>query len=203
MRHSVLTVRLRLRKRRRTACAALLAPLMTCALADEGRDVASIVRIEVTGSNIPRTDTEAPLPVQVITREAIARSGATTAADLMSRVSANVLGFNDQLSIGRFDRPGLASANLRGIGDGSTLVLLNGRRVANYAFSGATVDLNAIPLAAVDRVEILKDGASAIYGTDAIAGVVNFILRKDYQGVEVNGYGGGPSTAAVTKRPRR
>ena len=107
----------------------------------------------------------------------------------MSKVSANIVGFNDQLSIGNFGQPGLASANLRGIGDGSTLVLLNGRRIANYAFNGGTVDLNSIPLAAVDRVEILKDGASAIYGSDAIAGVINFILRKDFEGVEVTGYG--------------
>ena len=75
----------------------------------------------------------------------------------------------------------MSSVNLRGIGAGSTLVLLNGRRVANYAFEGGAVDVNSIPLAAIDRVEILKDGASAIYGTDAIAGVINFILRKDFR----------------------
>ena len=88
---------------------------------------------------------------------------------------------------GRPRIPGLASANLRGLGDGNTLVLLNGRRLANYAFLSGTVDLSAIPLAAIDRVEILKDGASAIYGTDAIAGVVNFITRKDFRGVEIEG----------------
>src|SRR6185312_15853302 len=82
-----------------------------------------------------------------------------------------------------------ASINLRGIGAGSTLVLLNGRRVANYAFEGEAVDVNAIPLAAVDRIEILKDGASAIYGSDAIAGVVNFILRRDYQGFDADAFG--------------
>ncbi len=86
--------------------------------------------------------------------------------------------------------PGLSSVNLRGIGSGSTLVLLNGRRVANYAFDGGAVDVNSIPLSAVERVEILKDGASAIYGADAIAGVVNFILRKDFQGLEATAYGG-------------
>ena len=82
--------------------------------------------------------------------------------------------------------------NLRGIGSGDTLVLLNGRRVANYAFDGSAVDVNSIPLAAVERVEILKDGASAIYGTDAVAGVVNFILRKDYKGFEITGFGSWP-----------
>ena len=68
-------------------------------------------------------------------------------------------------------------------------MLLNGRRLANYAFAGDTVDLNSISLAAVERVEVLKDGASAIYGTDALAGVINFILRKDYVGAEVTAYG--------------
>ncbi|HJU24442.1 MAG TPA: TonB-dependent receptor, partial [Casimicrobiaceae bacterium] len=108
---------------------------------------------------------------------------------LLSTVSANVVGFNDQLAVGNLVRPGLASANLRGIGDGSTLVLLNGRRIANYAFDGGAVDLNTIPLAAVERIEILKDGASAIYGADAIAGVINFILRKDFRGFEGTTYG--------------
>jgi iron complex outermembrane receptor protein len=160
---------------------------------DESR---GIFRIEVTGSRIPRSDLESALPVQVITREDIERGGVSTVAELMSQVSANVGAFSDALSVGvQFNprtvvpRPGLSSVNLRGIGDGSTLVLINGRRIANYAFDGGAVDVNAIPLAAIDRVEILKDGASAIYGTDAIAGVVNFILRKDYRGGEVTGYG--------------
>ena len=147
------------------------------------------IRVEVTGSHIVRTDAESALPVQVITRAEIERSGSTTVAELMSKVSANVLGFNDQVSVGDPTMPGLSSVNLRGLGDGSTLVLLNGRRVANYAFNGSAVDVNSIPLAAVDRVEILKDGASAIYGTDAIAGVVNFILRKDFTGAELTGFG--------------
>ena len=157
-----------------------------------GQDTAepdATLKIEVTGSHIPRSDAESALPVQVITREDIERSGSTTVAEVMAKVSANVLGFNDQLSVGQPAQPGLSSVNLRAIGDGSTLVLLNGRRVANYAFNGGTVDVNSIPLSAVDRIEILKDGASAIYGADAIAGVVNFILRKDFQGVEITGYG--------------
>lgn len=155
--------------------------------------VFSLGKIEVTGSHITRSEAESVLPVQVITRDEIERSGTTTTAELMSKVSANILGFNDRLSIGNqiesFPRPGLSSVNLRGIGDGSTLVLINGRRVANYAFDGGAVDVNSIPLSAIDRVEILKDGASAIYGTDAIAGVVNFILRKDFRGSELTALG--------------
>ena len=149
------------------------------------------MKVDVTGSNIPRPELETALPVQVITREDIARSGSTTVAEIMSRVSANIDAQTDATSIGS-GAPGLSSINLRGIGAGNTLVLLNGRRVANYAFDGTAVDVNAIPLAAIERVEILKDGASAIYGTDAVAGVVNFILRKDFTGLEVSGLGSWP-----------
>ena len=147
-------------------------------------DVTVLSRIVVTGSNIPRSDSEAALPVRILTQDDILRSGASTLPELMSKVAANSLGFNDQLAVGNSVRPGLSSANLRGIGDGSTLVLLNGRRVANYAFDGGTVDLSAIPLSAIERLEILKDGASAIYGSDAIAGVINVVLRKDFRGLE-------------------
>jgi iron complex outermembrane receptor protein len=111
----------------------------------------------------------------------------TTVEQLLERVPANVNPFNLSRTIGNGTSPGLSSANLRGLGGGSTLVLLNGRRLGNYAFDGASVDLNSIPFTAIERVEVLKDGASAIYGTDAIAGVLNFILRRDFQGMEVAG----------------
>ena len=166
----------------------MLAAAAPLALAQQD-DARGPLRIEVTGSNIPRTDVETALPLQTITRDEIERSGATTPADVLERVSANVLGFNDRLSI--FDSlsaPGISSVNLRGIGDGSTLILVNGHRVANYAFDGGTVDVNSIPLVAIDRIEILKDGASSIYGTDAIAGVVNFILRKEYHGFAASAF---------------
>ena len=162
-------------------------------------DVRGKIAVEVTGSHIPRVEVESALPVQVLTRDDILRSGAITTAQLMGIVSANILGANDQLAVVS-RAPGLASANLRGIGDGSTLVLLNGRRAANYAFDGGTVDLNTIPLAAIERVEILKDGASAIYGADAIAGVINFILRKDFRGVELTGYGGWTENGGANAR---
>ena len=175
------------------ASSGALASLGVPALAQpDTADPRGTLKVEVTGSHILRSDVESALPVQVITREDIERSGSTTVTELMSKVSANVLGYNDQISIGDTSRPGLSSINLRGIGDGNTLVLLNGRRIANYAFDGSAVDVNSIPLAAIDRVEILKDGASAIYGTDAVAGVVNFILRKDFAGIEVDGYGAWP-----------
>jgi iron complex outermembrane recepter protein len=145
-------------------------------------------RVEITGSHVRRSESEPTLPVQVLTREDIERSGSTNVPELMRLVSANIGSFGDAQSMGTqtFGGPtGLSSVNLRGIG--STLILINGRRVANYAFDGGTADVNSIPLAAIDRVEILKDGASAIYGTDAIGGVVNFILRKNYRGAELTG----------------
>jgi iron complex outermembrane recepter protein len=173
-----------------TACAGVLAAGPQLACAQEATQPRDVIRIEVTGSNIARTEGETALPLQIITREEIARSGSTTVAEVMAHVSANVLAYNDQISISDpLGRPGMSSINLRGIGAGSTLILLNGRRVANYAFEGSAVDVNSIPLAAIDRIEILKDGASAIYGTDAIAGVVNFILRRNYQGFDADAFG--------------
>ena len=146
-------------------------------------------RVTITGSRIPGIDLEDALPVVRIGREEIERSGAATLEQLLWRLPANVNAFNEALSVGEVTRPGLSSANLRGLGGGSTLVLLDGRRLANHAFDGEAVDLGSIPLAAVERVEVLTDGASAIYGTDAIGGVVNIILRKDYTGEQLSGGG--------------
>ena len=143
----------------------------------QGEPSTVLERVVVTGSHIRQTDVETALPMQVLTREDIEKSGVTTVEQLLERVPANVNPFNLALTIGNGANPGLSAANLRGLGGGSTLVPLNGRRLGNYAFDGASVDLNSIPFAAIERVEVLKDGASAIYGTDAIAGVINFILR--------------------------
>ncbi len=148
----------------------------------------SLERVVITGSSIPRTGAETALPVQIIRREEIERSGAFSIKELLTRISANFGGFNESMGIGNAEQPGYSGASLRGFGARATLVLLNGRRVANYAFSGEggiSVDLHAIPLAAIDRIEVLKDGASAIYGSDAIAGVINFITRRDFRGAEV------------------
>lgn len=149
-------------------------------------------RVEVTGSNIKRTDTETVAPVEVITREEIARSGRANIAEVLRNLPANVGSYNET-STNSF-APGASGISLRGLGQATTLVLLNGRRTSGYGFaqnlSDSFVDLNSIPTAAVERIEILKDGASAIYGSDAIAGVVNIILRKDYKGLEAT-IGGG------------
>ncbi len=168
-----------------------------------------VQRVEITGSAIKRVDGETALPVQVLTREDIVKSGVTTAAEIIGRISASAGNLTDGASIaagGYRDQMGFNAANLRGIGVSSTLVLLNGRRMANFASPGDDdgVDLNNIPAAAIERVEVLLDGASAIYGSDAIAGVINFITRKDFQGVELDAYygdsaegGGGKATVSI------
>ena len=144
--------------------------------------------ITVTGSNIiPRIEGESALPVQVITREDIERANIKTAAELVNTLPANTSpggGFETESITAGPVQPGFAGASLRGLGQQRTLILLNGRRIANYALTTSGSDLNSIPVAAIDRVEVLKEGASAVYGSDAIAGVINFILRKDFQGAE-------------------
>jgi iron complex outermembrane receptor protein len=157
----------------------------------------------VTGSRFPRIGTDPFAPVTTIGREQIERSGYATAGELFFALPLNTGGAPNVNNGDGLANPGYAGVSLRGIGTNATLVLVNGRRLAPYAFSGAAVDLNSIPLAAIDRVEILRDGASAQYGADAIAGVVNFVLRSDYAGTEarVGGgwtQGGGASEGAAT-----
>ncbi|MFL6657304.1 MAG: TonB-dependent receptor [Massilia sp.] len=180
----------------RTALAAALAvafeliALDAAAQSAPASEPAPAARVQITGSSIKRAANETALPVQVIRREDIDKSGVTTAAELLKNITANTAPLSDGASItdGTSGQRGFNGANLRGLGVSSTLVLLNGRRLANFASPGdnAGVDLNNIPAGAIARVEILKDGASAIYGTDAIGGVINFITRKDYQGVDLN-----------------
>ncbi len=155
------------------------------------------IRVEVTGSNIKRVEGEGALPVTVITRQDIERSGATTTMELLQQVSSNnSLGaVNIANSVGALTLSA-QTASLRGLGGGRTLILINGHRIDG--FSGEVqgvqgVNLSAIPFQAIERVEILKDGASAIYGSDAIGGVINFITRSDYTGAEVTGFYGTPT----------
>ncbi|MCC7705360.1 TonB-dependent receptor [Janthinobacterium sp. GW460P] len=150
-------------------------------------------RVEVTGSSIKRVAKEGALPVQVISFDQIEKQGITTTEQLVRTLSANGTGADNMTSGNNVfgadaDRVsgGASFASLRGLGPSSTLVLLNGRRIATHGASGKSVDLNSIPLGAISRVEILKDGASAIYGTDAIGGVINFILKTNYSGVEAS-----------------
>ncbi len=158
---------------------------------------AAPIKIEVTGSNIRRVEGEGSLPVTVITREEIEKTGATSAMELLQTVSAaNSFG---NVSLGNIFGTlsfSAQTASLRGLGGGRTLVLINGKRVDGFAgeIQGVQgVNLAVIPLSAIERVEVLKDGASAIYGSDAIGGVINFILRQDYKGAEASVFYGAPT----------
>ena len=152
----------------------------------------SLGRVEITGSNIKRIQAEGALPLEVISADDMAKKGITSVAEMLLELGANAVGADSAVSNNTVfgtdtDRltGGSASANLRGFGPGSTLVLLNGRRVSTYGMSGGGVDINAIPMSAIARVEVLKDGASAIYGTDAVGGVINFITKSNYEGTSV------------------
>jgi iron complex outermembrane receptor protein len=166
------------------------------AVAQEVQSDKPMARVEITGSSIKRIATEGALPVQTIVLEQLDKQGITNAQQLMTLISANGTGADNMTSGNNVfgadaDRVsgGGSFASLRGLGPSGTLVLINGRRIAGYGLSGKAVDLNTIPLAAIARVEILKDGASAIYGTDAVGGVINFILRTDFEGVQGNASG--------------
>jgi iron complex outermembrane recepter protein len=176
-----------------------IAALLTLCSAAQAQE-----RVEITGSSIKRLADEAALPVQTLRREDIDKSGVTTAAELLKNISAATANIADGASItdNQGGQRGLNGANLRGLGVSSTLILLNGRRMANYASPGdaAGVDLNSIPAGAIQRVEVLKDGASAIYGTDAIGGVINFITRNDFQGAEVGVYAAATQQGGAGKR---
>jgi iron complex outermembrane receptor protein len=148
-----------------------------------------MARVEVTGSSIKRADVEGSLPVQLVSAADIKRTGATNTAELLTTLSSNsMVGATNQAEGAGSSTYGESTASLRGLGASKTLVLVNGRRLGNYATDGTAVDVNSIPLASIDHVEVLKDGASGVYGSDAIGGVINFITKNNYQGVELNGY---------------
>ena len=161
---------------------------------NKNSDTSSIEKINVTGSRIKGVDIEGAQPLTVIDSEAIERSGANTIHELLrdlSQLKGGTGTFSTSESGGTSNSTpaGQAAASLRGMGPSSTLTLVNGRRVAPSAFAAGTenfVDVNSIPLAAIERIEVLASGSSAIYGADAVAGVINYILKEDYQGGEVN-----------------
>ncbi|GGC22594.1 TonB-dependent receptor plug domain-containing protein [Pseudoduganella buxea] len=144
-----------------------------------------MMRVEITGSSIKRLVNETATPLTVFKAEEFVKQGLTTAQEVLDRIPANQSSFGSANAVGGnasgLPTGGQASADLRGLGGDKTLVLLNGRRLASHPYDGASVDLNLIPVAALERVEVLRDGASAIYGTDAIGGVINFITRRSVQ----------------------
>lgn len=141
-------------------------------------------RIEITGSAIRRIASEGALPVTTLTRADIEKSGAASVAELLQRLPS-MQGFVTSADSVNGGGGGSTTASLHALGSNYTLVLLNGRRMAPFN-TGSTVNLDSIPLAAIERVEVLLDGASALYGSDAIGGVVNFILRRNQTAGEVS-----------------
>jgi len=146
----------------------------------------SLERVEITGSNIKRSDSETASPVQVITKQELDQSGKGTVAEFLQTLTADGQG-SVPFTYGRgFSGATSAGISLRGLGANATLVLLNGRRITTAVLADdaqrSYVDLNQIPLEMVDHVDVVKDGASAIYGSDAVAGVVNIILKKNFVG---------------------
>ena len=165
------------------------------------------IKVNVTGSNIKRVDNETASPVDVITRQDIERTGAVSIGEVLQFIPSAGFAIDDRVTNGFTN--GASALNVRNLGFNSTLILLNGRRLPTYPLAQRTTlgsqqfqDLNAIPITAVERIEILKDGASAIYGADAVGGVVNVILRNSYQGIEagasygISNYGDGDTYQA-------
>jgi len=142
---------------------------------------APMQRVEITGSAIKRIDAETAVPVTVIRADDLKKEGITTIEQVMASLSVSQSSTGTSQSVGA-STGGASFADLRGIGANKTLVLLNGRRLANNAFDSSAPDLNMIPFAALERVEVLRDGASSLYGSDAVGGVINFITKKDFTG---------------------
>ena len=154
---------------------------------DEDEDAAELGKIEVTGSRLNQTDIETAQPVTVISREQIELSGFATVAEVLQNTPYNSFGSFRETSGYANGQASVNEISLRGLGSQRTLVLLDGRRIASTGGSGgAAQNLNQIPSAIIDRIEILRDGASAVYGSDAIAGVVNIITRKDFDGMDIS-----------------
>ena len=152
-------------------------------------DAAPAREIIVTGSLIRGSSEDAPAPIDVITADELAKQGSPSVIDLIKNLptSNGVIGDANQFDARSQGSEGIASINLRGLGPQRTLVLLNGKRIVSAGTGVGLVDVNLIPSAAIGRVEVLKDGAAATYGSDAIAGVVNFITKENQEGFLVSG----------------
>lgn len=165
--------------------AAATASVSTSAFSAEEESAEDVERIEVTGSRIKRSDLEGASPVTVITADDMKMEGNFTVADALRNSTFNTFGSFSERS--GSSAQSQATVDLRGAGSQRTLVLLDGKRFpGSPTMGGQSANLNAIPMSAVERVEILTDGASSTYGSDALAGVVNIILKKNYEGLEIS-----------------
>jgi iron complex outermembrane recepter protein len=178
------------------AAAAVAAPGFA---ADATTDSAELQEVVVTGTSIKGV-AETSLPVEVLSAEDVQRTGATNVEQLFRQITAaSSIGSTVAAQATGFATGAISTISLRGLGSDRTLVLINGLRSSEYGGGGGgvanSVDISSIPVSAIERVEILKDGASAIYGSDAIAGVVNFILKTDFEGLTLSAYGGTPTQA--------
>lgn len=150
---------------------------------DDTTTAKSVGKVTITGSRLKRADVEGATPVTVMTKADLDQTGKTSVADVLRDVPAASAGnFRPQSGS---SAQALATVDLGGLGSGRTLVLIDGRRLPKAPFAADSNDVNSIPAAAIERVEILTDGASAVYGSDAIGGVVNVITRKDFNGAEI------------------
>jgi len=141
--------------------------------------------ITITGSSIKRNiDDQQALPVTIYSVEELRSSGVTSTEEIVQRITSSQSSMSVSQSVGS-TTGGRSNANLRGLGANKTLVLLDGRRLAFFGIGADSIDLNSIPFAALERVEVLRDGASAIYGTDAVGGVINFITKRNYTGMDL------------------
>ncbi|WP_154018948.1 TonB-dependent receptor plug domain-containing protein, partial [Acinetobacter baumannii] len=143
-----------------------------------------VVKVAVTGSSIKGVAAQSASPITVVKVDEILKQGVTTTEEALAKISANQSNFVTASNVGTSKTAGSA-ANLRALGANKTLVLLNGRRLAANAYDSGVTNLNIIPLAMLDRIEVLRDGASSIYGTDAIGGVINFITKKQFTGLNL------------------
>ena len=156
---------------------------------EEDEEALELRDVKVTGSRLGRPASELSGNLIVLDREAIRASGELTLARVLRQLPQNVNATNETYGSrfnGAENRAGAATVNLRGLGSESTLILVDGRRIGYSGLFGGVTDISTIPLSMVDRIEILLDGASAVYGSDAVGGVVNIITRKDYSGVELD-----------------
>jgi len=180
-----------------TKVAVIFLGIATASAAEE--EAPPLEEVVITGTSIKRINAETALPVQVLKAQDIERTGASTAEELMRTISSvDSAGSRSAASNTGAQTGAISTISLRGLTSARTLVLIDGKRSTVYGGSsagaaGSSVDISSIPVSMIERVEVLKDGASAIYGSDAIAGVVNFILKKSFQGVEVTAEGGTPT----------
>jgi iron complex outermembrane receptor protein len=177
-----------------SAAALMLASAGSYAAASDVSDTGTeLQEVIVTGSHLARTDTETPSPIQVVTAKDLEESGYTTVTQVLQNLTANGQGTLSNAFPGAF-AGGATGISLRGLNTSATLVMIDGHRMAPYPLSDdgqrSFVDVTSIPFESVERIEVLKDGASAVYGSDAMAGVVNIILKKSYVGTSISAEGG-------------